>query len=412
MKWLIIEDALKDKRGHYFEYISTFKRGLDSCGDDVAIFTDRTADSWITEALGSSPMLPRCIWRRMNDGAPRWKKLLRYPAHGWQTFRAWASIFRRGQQPEVVFVPSVFTHHLCGIVPFLLLFGWRKPCTFLLFFPSTPIQFDIDTQSPILKPDLTARLFPWLLRRLRRLVSSGKVILAVETRAMGDALARITGLPFTYLPHPVSATGNTEYARAKNPDQSGSPITFGSYGFARFEKGSDVLQEAVKIVLEDPAYAHCRFVLQWIEDFADGSGMLVGKDAELLKNPNVQFIDDFFDPAGGYVRQLAKTDVMVLPYRDSYRYRLSRVVIEAMMAGIPVVVSPETTLAEQSRDHGAAIETKDLTPVALAEAIKRAADQIAGLKEEAQRKAVTASGHFSVSRFRQLLANQMAMAAD
>ena len=228
---------------------------------------------------------------------------------------------------------------------------------------------------------------------------------------MGDALARITGLPSTYLPHPVAASGDTKDAPKEMPVQQGKEIAFGSYGFARFEKGSDILQKAVKIVLDDPAYGHCRFVLQWIEDFVDDKGALVRKDAELLQSPNVKFIGDFFDPAGGYVRQLAKTDVMVLPYRDSYRYRLSRVVIEAIMAGMPVVVSPETTLAEQAREHGAVIVCKDLTPMALAEALKQAADQISGLKTEAQGKVILASQHFSVAHFRNLLKLHITRAA-
>jgi hypothetical protein len=28
MKWLIIEDALRDRKGHWLEYVSTFVRGL------------------------------------------------------------------------------------------------------------------------------------------------------------------------------------------------------------------------------------------------------------------------------------------------------------------------------------------------------------------------------------------------
>jgi hypothetical protein len=39
MKWLIVEDALRDRKGHWLEYVSTFVRGLTALGDEVAILT-------------------------------------------------------------------------------------------------------------------------------------------------------------------------------------------------------------------------------------------------------------------------------------------------------------------------------------------------------------------------------------
>ena len=407
MHWFIFEDALRDKRGHYFEYVKTFKNGLEECGDRVDIFVSSEAEPWVLESLSARPLLPPSIWARMSDAAPRLRKLLRYPWHGWLTFRAWRRIFRKNTPPDIVFVPSVFTHHLFGIVPWLLLFGRWMRCTFLLFFPSTPICFCKERKTATLKPDFTARFFPFLLRRLRKLVESGKVVLGVETRAMGDALTSITGLPFTYFPHPVQALGTKSDSRVSDKALSGRNVVFGSYGFARFEKGSDLLQAAAKIVLNHPECDRCHFALQWISDFSDETGRTICKDAHLRDNPRVRFIDDYFDPEGGYESQLSETDVMVLPYRESYRYRLSRVVIEAMIAGIPVVVSPCTTLAEQAAEHGVAIVPERMTPEALAESIAKAVSGINQLKSQAQEKARSAAKHFSVSHFRELMQRRM-----
>jgi hypothetical protein len=33
MKWLIVEDALRDRKGHWLEYVSTFVRELRALGD-------------------------------------------------------------------------------------------------------------------------------------------------------------------------------------------------------------------------------------------------------------------------------------------------------------------------------------------------------------------------------------------
>jgi hypothetical protein len=37
MKWLIVEDALRDRKGHWLEYVSTFVRGLKELGDEVVV---------------------------------------------------------------------------------------------------------------------------------------------------------------------------------------------------------------------------------------------------------------------------------------------------------------------------------------------------------------------------------------
>lgn len=398
MKWLIIEDALKDKRGHYFEYISTFKRGLEACGDEVAIFTDRTAEPWIEEALGSTPALPRCIWRRMSDGSPRWKKLIRYPVHGWQTFASVSRILKGNRGADVAFFPSVSTHHLLGLVPLLLSAGKNLPAKIILFFQCTPILPDETGNGARLNPEPTAKLFPILLRMLRPLVSSGRVILGVETEAMRVALTKLCGMPFVYFPHPVEFP-----AAGARVGEKSEEILLGCYGTTRYEKGNDLLQLASKEYLQKGPHKSVRFVMQWTEDFHDESGRLVTMDPFLRNHPQVEFITEYFAPDGGYMRQVAKTGIMVLPYRDSYVFRLSRVVIESMLAGVPVIVPESTTLAEQALAHGAAVSFRHDDPGGLVGAIKKAVDEYDDLRQKARRLAPLAANHFSVAQFRETL---------
>ena len=70
----------------------------------------------------------------------------------------------------------------------------------------------------------------------------------------------------------------------------------------------------------------------------------------LKENPKVQLIPNYFNN-GEYARQLVETDVLLLPYRrSSYGLRVSRVVIEAMVHGIPVVATRGTTIEDQAND--------------------------------------------------------------
>ena len=411
MRWLIFEDALKDKRGHYFEYLSTFKRGLEACGDEVTIFTDRTAEPWIAESLDSLPCLPRCIWRRASDGSPRWKKLLRYPVHGWQTFRSVGRALRRNRNADVAFFPSVSTHHLLGLVPLFFIRRRILPKKVILFFQCTPILPDASALGGAkLNPEATARLLPLLLRLLGPLVRSGRVVLGVETEAMRAALTSLCGLPFVYFPHPVSLPA--EIKSALTGEEATSEIVFGLYGTTRYEKGNDLLQTAVRKYLAGTHDARARFVMQWTEDFHDDRGALIQKDPVLQSHSRVTYLTDYFAPDGGYLRQVAKTGIMVLPYRDSYAFRLSRVVIEAILAGVPVIVQENTTLAEQASEHGSAVTFRHEDPNGLLGAMRRAVSEYDILREKAARCAETAAQHFSVKEFRATLLREMSRAAS
>jgi hypothetical protein len=85
MKWLIVEDALRDRKGHWLEYVSTFVHGLKDLGDEVIVLCDRKAEGFILEQTGARPVLPESIWHRMGDGAGALKRYARVPCHAWAT---------------------------------------------------------------------------------------------------------------------------------------------------------------------------------------------------------------------------------------------------------------------------------------------------------------------------------------
>jgi hypothetical protein len=145
-----------------------------------------------------------------------------------------------------------------------------------------------------------------------------------------------------------------------------------------------------------------RFAIQWVEDFRDDSGNLVSIDPWLLEHPQVEVIGRFFE-GDEYERCLAETDVMVLPYRSPYRLRVSRVVIEAMMNGMPVVVTRGTTLFEQAEEYGVVIGCEEGSAESLAEAILKAAENFEMMRVSAMQRSTTAAKSFSVGYFRDLL---------
>ena len=67
MKWLIVEDALRDRKGHWLEYVSTFVRELRALGDEVVVLCDQRAQGFVMEQTGARPVLPESIWHRMGE---------------------------------------------------------------------------------------------------------------------------------------------------------------------------------------------------------------------------------------------------------------------------------------------------------------------------------------------------------
>ncbi len=81
---------------------------------------------------------------------------------------------------------------------------------------------------------------------------------------------------------------------------------------------------------------------------------------EILKNhPKVRVIDRAVQSQEyGYL--LSETDCMILPYRNSsYHARVSRVAIEAVTNGIPVIYTNHGWLEETINHYGAGIGIED-----------------------------------------------------
>lgn len=390
MRWLIVEDALRNKKGHWFEYLATFARELRALGDDVTILADRSAEPFIVEQLRAKPILPDSIWHRMGDAAGPLRRYARVPAHGWNTYKAVKSYLLSGEKYDVIFVPTVLVHHLLGWVWLIKRVLKKTSSRVILFFPNTPVQLDLKTNAASWQSAPTAKLFRRLIHSLRDEVAQRRVILGVETYPMREALTRLSAVPFTYFPHPVYAEPSLNL-RPVTLDLR--PLVFSSFGSARHEKGSDILVPAVEEYCRRYPDSRVQFVLQSV----DG-------DAELWKrlkdNPRVRLIPGYFNN-GEYIRHVGETDVLLLPYRrSSYGLRVSRVVIEAMVHGIPVVTTRGTTLEEQAKEFGAALFCEDENATSLVDAIHEMEQKFNALRTLAEKQISRAREHFSVAEFR------------
>ena len=392
MRWLIIEDSLESRRGHWFEYLKDFHRELPRLGDEVTLLVSRRAEPFIQKRLGAFPRLPESMFLKMSDGSPLWRRYVRIPVHAWTTFWAVRKYLRSAPEPHVIFVPTVIVHHLLAwtaLVKFALRSGNAR---LLLFFPGLPVRRTAGDVA--LDGSPTSKLMRKLLRWLGPEIHAGKVILGVETQAMKHAAEQVFNLPFTYFPHPV--TPCMDIGQRTTDDIRRTMITMGFYGSARHEKGCQRLAAAVAEYGRRDPDSRVRFALQCVE----------GNDEDwrpLEKMPNVKLIRNYFGD-GEYDRQFQATQVLLLPYRrSSYALRVSRVVIEAMVNGIPVVATRGTTLAEQAEQFGAAVLCDDENVESLVAAIETTEQNYESLAAKARERQALAREHFSIEYFRAVL---------
>jgi len=354
---------------------------------------DREAQPFILEHLKALPVLPASIWHRMSDGANPLIRYLRFPVHAWQTVKAVKSFLSQDKNYDVIFVPTVLVHHLLGWTWLIKRDFLNHQTQIILFFPNAPVSYDLSTDTFSWTDSITTNLLRFLLKTLTPEVLSGQVILGAETYPMQKALTLLSGVTFTYFPHPVEPL-NPESIKLSNKEK----LVMGSYGAARHEKGNDILYRAISEFTKLYPDSDTQFTLQCLDGFEV-------EKALLSDNVNVNWLKNYFQPSE-YPQYLYKTDVMLLPYRiSSYFLRVSRVVIEAMVNAIAVIATDRTTLADQAAEFGALVKCQNEDPVSLAQAIHYAIAHAEELNDKAREAAQKAQSHFSVRYFRECLLN-------
>jgi glycosyltransferase involved in cell wall biosynthesis len=257
------------------------------------------------------------------------------------------------------------------------------------------------TEFPKNLSTMLARFCFWLMAPA---VRSGRVVLAAETKGMQDELQRFTDLPVTIAPHPVDFTTQARPSTL-DPRLSTQPLTITCPGFARHEKGTDLFQDAIRIMLARPDADRFRFVLQWPEPFAMTDGSMLGPDPALLSDPRVEFLNQNLS-SSEYACLMDRTDLIVLPYRrSSYHHRVSRVAIEAAGYGIPIIYTKGTWSEEIAELAGCGIPVLTESADEVADAILLAVDKYTELRKKAAVGASRVIKFHSVETLRNLLNN-------
>jgi glycosyltransferase involved in cell wall biosynthesis len=391
---LIVEEALRDYVGHWFEYVRAVAELARGDGAEVTIVGHAQASQALRDNLGVVPVFAKTPWDGVYRHRIGWLSKLGLVRHNALVFRRMRAFLRAHGPFDVTFAPTVVGHHVWAWRLLYLLYP-RRIGRLVLLVRNNAGTYRPGSAEP--RFNLAARLFGWGLRGFTADVLAGRVTIATDSARLAEEYRRLTGVAPVVFPSPRVAAPPPRRRR-----KSGS-LRFACLGPARFEKGIDVLQRAIALYLAGPDSAPARFAIQWPGEILDARGAVYPPDPALAASGRVEFLTEPLDSAG-YDALLAATDCMVLPYRrDAYFARISGVAVEAVTAGIPVIATADTWTGALVETAGAGLTVPDGDAAALAAAMAEVARDYPRFRAKAAARAQAAAAAHSGTAFLSLL---------
>ena len=394
---LVVEEVLKDPIGHWYEYVRSVAELNRAEGAEVTTVGHVAMEPGIAAELDAIAAFPQSRWDGVYAYPQAWRRYLAVFYHNWLVFRVMSRIVRDHGPFDLLFAPTVTVHHIWGWRLLLSLYGKRIGRMVLLF------RFNEGFYPPGSSTPIFARssvAIKWGMQSFARALKAGKAAFATDSTRLAREYQILTGITPDIYPSPRVAP----FSNRDKPLKRGvEPLVLSSLGPARFEKGIDLLQNAIKACFAQGLSRPVKFVIQWNHPILDDEGKPYEPDPELLADPRVEFITRGLDSAE-YDAAIEATDFMLLPYqRASYYARISGVAVEAATAGIPMLYTRDTWNSDLVDICGAGIGWDDGDQSGLIKAIGHFADNYQAYHDAAMARRADAQAAHSSGAFMAIL---------
>jgi glycosyltransferase involved in cell wall biosynthesis len=401
MKVLIVEEALRTLHGHWYQYISDIVCGGQKAGHEIEVAVHQEACSEILQTLPCKPILRESVFESGSLVRSQRNALGRILRHNRLLFEDLAPILLNEQSDpyDVVIATTPRMDHLLAYQRIAMGLPAKSRLRFVMLMIESVGSYRNESPERL---RFSPKTFPLraVLSLFPRLPAGQRIKFATESTGLANQYWHFCGRRFSLLPHVTELPDLSPYRMEKSGEWRGGGLTFGTYGFTRYDKGLDILQYALHLLLargdQRPSF---NFIIQWTGDYSLPDGVMVKQDPILADSSRIRYIPAFH-ASDDYYHWIARTDVMVLPYRRSfYRDKLSRVAIDAALAGIPIIYPKGTWLEDFVMSHAAGVPFDEGNPTSLSLAIESCHKCHAELKELATFRMEKTALFFSARRF-------------
>ncbi len=392
MNVVIVDEALKNRSGHWFEYDLATKRILEESGQHtVQVLGHVDMEDSVRDELDASRCFRFTSWDGIYDSNFALNRYLGILRHNFRLHQDMRKFLLNQQNVELVFAPTVVLYHLIAFY-FLSLFS---PDTRFVLMIRNSIAIYSRTGERSYRT--TSMLWRVMFRLMESRVRAGSVRFVTDSEALQEELLELGLHECHVLAHPTFVDSSEIIDSAQV--QTGKKFRLFLPGPARYEKGVDLLLEALGMLeLGQPI----EVVLQWPEPFALPDGTEMGPTGVSI--PGTSFVVHR-DPLSSeaYQEELEQADLILLPYRvEAYYARISGVAVEALRMGKPVLYTRNTWTARlmEKFECGLAV---DESASSIAQGIGIAIAEIARLNAQAIEAASKSNDYFSDANFLEAL---------
>jgi glycosyltransferase involved in cell wall biosynthesis len=364
LRLLIVEEALKNRSGHWYEYNRALVGEGRSRGLEVTLLAHRNIDPEIRDELGAEAFFPVTSWDLGYNHPVPFVRYLGILHHNLRVAVWMIRHFKAQAEPyDVVLVPTVVLYHWLAWRFLYALGKGRWFQRLVLISRNNAGEYDPSTGKYVFTA--SAKALKLALSLFRKPVAEGGVQLGSDSARLAEQHGILCGVPFMTFPHP-RPTSHLPLPRRRDRSQG---TVFSALGPPRFEKGSDLILGAVSEILGTVPDFPGRFVLQWSADVFGPDGTAYPLPPEWKDHPKVEIIRESLDSAG-YQKRLDEADVLLLPYRRSqYHARLSGIAIESFQSGVPCICVSDTWVEDCMKEIGGGIAIANEAQRDLSEAI-------------------------------------------
>lgn len=362
MRVFLLDPGLAGVAGHHACSVAATVRALAERGIPATVFGHRACAPALAAQLGVVPAFSAVPYARV-QARDEYRSVLEWCALNEQMERDLdALVMPAFAADDLLLMPTASAGQVYGLGLWYRRLPAPRPRACLQFM--FPPGFRRPAEDAGVAAALHQRsLVPWLAEETAR------VVLAADNRLLAARLAALAGRPVPTLPMPIDLPP----PGGASPHDSRPPV-FLYLGEPRPEKGFYRLVEA--IADGGGRAAGVRFVLH-----ASGGQLAPAALAELegVLHGAVLRNEDLTDAA--YLELLAGSDAVLLPYDPrEYAERSSRIFLEALALGKPVLVSAGTWMdAELDRLAGAGVRSAAFTGPAVAAALDTLAGRLPAL---------------------------------